>query len=681
MKKKILAFLSFSFLLTGLVACGNNDTPSQDEPKDEETLPVLPEAEGSLQKFFDSLRMNNFTVSYSDSYAAQGVERTQMSYYTDYSLQSQGDLGFNGYAQNDECVFTYNLENGEVISGVPVIDYGAGIMVSDIYDYRDGMGDFDYTFLPSDYTPGTKYVYEFGKNTRNDELLVSVFLRKTYNPDVLPQEVSLTLVQDTLTIDCVSNYYEEQDAYDRSTASVYNVGSTENKEIKKYLEDGKTSKTPLDRKFYELIAPYLTSNNYKVYLDATGLRNDSGGMETFRQNQYFLEDAIIYETLSSTSGNNVTGFLQTPGAVVNFKLDDMNDDKLEILGTPSNQGDGFYSSLYGEYLTYVLSSMSFSNFIGYVDEEHENSYYITDSQAQSILAYICQYELDTTERSLKNLRLEVNDWETHAFTLYFDVYNPTTSLNRGIFKAAFSDVNNVNSVAVERYLNIGDSALTQDKAILESVLNKYKGNNYSMDVISDAGLSKVYYTENYYFIQTYGVPTSNEGFIKEGNSIYGFNLTYNVSGTQITAINIDRSKDYATGGMKLPGCGEYMGDLNTDLFYFSAFDPVIYDYEEANYTPASIMGYNYWKNNGTVSDGKRSFSKAVFDYFGLTSSSLPQGAGFMVSDGEDPYDVRVSMFLAYSSADGLNFGGQFATFYDVGGTGFDYLDKYVKEHS
>lgn len=678
MKKKILAFLSFSFLLTGLVACGNNDTPSQDEPKDEDTLPVLPEAEGSLQEFFDSLRMNNFTVSYSDSYAAQGVERTQMSYYTDYSLQSQGDLGFNGYAQNEECVFTYNLENGEVISGVPVIDYGAGIMVSDIYDYRDGMENFDYTFLPSNYTPGTKYVYEFGKNTLNDELLVSIFLRKTYNPDVLPKEVTLTLVKDTLTIDCVSNYYEEQDAYDRSTASVYNVGSTENKEIKKYLEDGKTSKTPLDRKFYELIAPYLTSNNYKVYLDATGLRNDSGGKDTFRQNQYFLEDAIIYETLSETSGNKVSGFLQTPGAVVNFKLDDMNDDKLEILGTPSNQGDGFYSSLYGQYLTYVLSSMSFSNFIGYVDEEHENSYYITDSQAQSILAYICQYELDTTERSLRSLRLEVNDWDTHAFTLYFDVYNPTTSLDRGIFKATFSDVNNVKSAAVERYLNIGDSALTQDKTTLESVLNKFKGNNYSMDVISDAGLGKVYYTENYYFIQTYGVPSSNKGYIKEGDSIYEFNLTYN--GTQITAININRGKDYATGGMKLPGCGKIMG-YEDDLFYFSTFDPVIYDYEAANYTPASIMGYNYWKNNGKVSDGTRSFSKAVFDYFGFGSSSLPQGAGFMVSDGEDPYDVRVSMFLAYSSLDGLNFGGQFATFYDVGGTKFDYLDNYVKEHS
>ena len=53
----------------------------------------------------------------------------------------------------------------------------------------------------------------------------------------------------------------------------------------------------------------------------------------------------------------------------------------------------------------------------------------------------------------------------------------------------------------------------------------------------------------------------------------------------------------------------------------------------------------------------------------------------MVSDGEFPYDVRVSMFLAYSSLDGLNCGGQFATFYDVGGTGFDYLDNYVKEHS
>ena len=277
MKKKILLLLSFSFLLTGITSCNPGQEDINDDPKD--TLPVLPEAEGALQEFFDSLRHNNFTISYVDSYAAQGVDRTQMSYYTDYSLQSEGDLGFNGYAQNDECVFSYNLENGEVISGLPVVDYNAGIMVSDIYDYRDGMQNFDYTFLPKNYTPGETFTYTFGQNTLNDELLISVFLRMTYNPNALPKSLTMSLVNNTLRVDCVSNYYEIQDAYDRSSVTVYDVGKTENPEIKKYLEDGKTSKTPLDRRFYELIAPYLESNNYLTTLDATGLRNDAGGYE------------------------------------------------------------------------------------------------------------------------------------------------------------------------------------------------------------------------------------------------------------------------------------------------------------------------------------------------------------------------------------------------------------------
>ena len=677
MKKKILLLLSFSFLLTGITSCNPGQEDIDDNPKD--TLPVLPEAEGALQEFFDSLRHNNFTISYVDSYAAQGVERAQMSYYTDYSLQSEGDLGFNGYAQNDECVFSYNLENGEVISGLPVVDYNAGIMVSDIYDYRDGMQNFDYTFLPKNYTPGQTFTYTFGQNTLNDELLISVFLRMTYNPNALPKSLTMSLVNNTLRVDCVSNYYEIQDAYDRSSVTVYDVGKTENPEIKKYLEDGKTSKTPLDRRFYELIAPYLESNNYLTTLDATGLRNDAGGYETFKENQYFLEDAVIYE--AKDGSGKVSGDLQIPGAVVNFSLDSMDDKELEITQTPSNQGEGPYTYLYGEYISYILSSMGFSNFIGYIDEENKDSYYITDSQAQSILAYICKYELDTTERALRSLRLQVDDWDKHEFTLYFDVYNPTTSLSRGIYKASFSEINNVRSEAVERYLNIGEDPKNQDIKTLETVLNKFKGHKYSMDVLTDAGLAKVYYTPDYYFIQTYGVPSSNEGFIKQGDSIYEFTISYNTN-NQITGINIDDSRDYADLGMTLPGCGRYNGDPNTDLFYFSAFDDVIYDFSEGNYTQDSIMGYHYWKNNGSVSNGTL-FSQAVLRYFypNDTSGALPQGAGFMVSDGEDPYDTRVSLFLAYSSADGLNYGGQYTTFYDIGGTGFEYLDNYIEQNN
>ena len=673
MKKKLLCLFSFSFLLMSLASCSQSEI--EEKPvQDEET--TLPDPKGALQEIFASMRDNNFTLSYTDSYAAGGVEREQTTRYTSYSLESEGDLGFNGYAQNDECVFSYTLEGDDVVSGVPVIDYSNGVMVADIYDYRDGLDEFDYTYLPSNYEAGSIYEYKFGKNAKNDELILTVFLRKTYNPAALPQKVTFQVVQNQLQIDCISRYYEVQDAYDTAHVVALDIGRTENPEIKKYLEDGKSSKTPLDRKFFELIAPYLEENNYKTTLDARGLRSASGGYETFYEDQYFLNDAIVYDTKSA---GTITGDLQTPGAVTTFSLDSLDDDELTITSTPSNQGEGFYTNLYGEYLSYSMTSLNFSNFIGYIDEEHKDSYYITDNQTQSILAYICKYELDTTERGLRSLRLEVTDWENHDFTLYFEVYNPTTSLDLGNYKVSFSDPGKVEFPCVDRYLNIGESAFNQDKSELESVLNKFKNHNYSLDVLTEQGLAKTYYTPNYKYLEVYGAPNANYGYIKEGGAIYEFTLTYGNNG-EVSSINIDRNIDYASKGMTLPGCGDFNGAEN-DLFYFSAFNDNVYNYDQ--YSQDSILGYSYWKNNSRSDDGSTIFSNQVLKYFypADTTGALPQGAGFMVSDSENSYDTRASLFLVYSSSDGLRYGGQYTTFYDIGGTHFKYLDNYISKNS
>lgn len=694
--KKFLSILTFSTLLATLVGCGSNpgtvpndpnnpgENPGQntDEPgNDDDNKEELPAPKGALQEIFASLRNNNFTLSYTDKYASVGVERRQETRYTEYSLESNGDLGFNGYAKNDECVFSYNLSGNEVVSGLPVIDNNKGIMVTDIYDYREGLDEFDYTFLPNDYNAGDIYNYEFGKNTKNDELLISVFLRKTYNPQVIPKSVSLQVVAGQLQINAVTLDYGNG-LQDSTRVVAYNIGATENAAIKKYLDDGLTSKTPLDKRFYYLIAPYLQSNNYKTTLDATSYRNEIGNFETYKMNQYFLENAVIYEDISKENGA-ITGNLQTPGAVVTFSLNNLDDEKLTITSTPSNQGEGFYTSLYGEYIGNVFSGLEFSNFIGYIDENNENMYYITDSYVQSILGYICYFELDSTTRSLRNLRLEVTDWDKHEFTLHFDAYNPTSNLDLGTYKASFSNVNQIVVPSVDNYLDYGAPASEQTVDDLKTVLEKFKGHNYSMDVISDSGIAKVYYTPNYYFLQVYGAPASNEGFIKEGNSIYEFTLSYDSSYTNITGINIDRSRDYATLGMTLPGCGTYYGDYNTDLFYFSAFDDAIYNYE--NYTKASLMGFDYWMNTTEFAeeDSRINFSNAVLKYFYPydTSGALPQGAGFMVRNGDTPYTTRVSLVLTYSSSDGLNYGGQITTFYDIGGTRFEYLENYILENS
>ena len=53
-----------------------------------------------LQSIFEKLKDNNFTVDYYDSFTSHNnIERNQKYYFTDYSLQSEGDLGFSALGE------------------------------------------------------------------------------------------------------------------------------------------------------------------------------------------------------------------------------------------------------------------------------------------------------------------------------------------------------------------------------------------------------------------------------------------------------------------------------------------------------------------------------------------------------------------------------------------------------
>ena len=96
-------------------------------------------------------------------------------------------------------------------------------MVNNIYDYREGLNEFDYSVLPSDYIPGSIFEYEFGKNTKNDELLIAVFLRASYNPDVLPKSLTMQVVGDNLNIHGVKLDYGEDIGQDTVDVTVLDV--------------------------------------------------------------------------------------------------------------------------------------------------------------------------------------------------------------------------------------------------------------------------------------------------------------------------------------------------------------------------------------------------------------------------------------------------------------------------
>lgn len=672
MKKQFSFALSLALSIVGLSSCGEEvQTPPVEEVA----------AKGTLQEVFKRLQGNNFSMSYIDNYAASGATRYQNSYYTEYSLQSDGDLGFNGYAQGDGIIFPYNIVDNEIVSGIPAVDSATGMRYENIYDYRDGLQNFDFTCLEETPSNDGSYVYTYGENENNDRLIETVFLRKTYNPSV----VSTSLVfKDVSTngfvIEAVGIDYGEL-GRDTTQVRVYNIGTTENTLIKDYLEDGGTSKTPLDLDFYRFIVPYLSTNTYKVTVDATNYNSGSSSYSTYVSDIYYTENAIYYDRLDDNS-NVVTGQIETGSNVCSFTMPSIEADYLEITGSLSNPNseDGFYYSLYGEYISYMFSSLNFTDFVGYVDEEHENSYILTDSYLQYILGYICYFEVDTNTYAVKELRMKINDYENNEFTLYFNIYNASTGVDRGVFSATFSNPGVSTLEAANRYLSIGDDTHDQTLDDVRTVLEKFKNHNYSSDYYFGNGLAKTFFTEKYRYTYTYGNPSSNLGYMNVDGTIKQFTITYNDDG-EPTGINFSDSYN-APSDMTLPGTGTYQGASN-DLFYLSDFSDAIYDYD--SYQKGEIVGENCWLNTTS------GFSRELMLYFRHGSDQVivnneymsiyPTGAGFIVSNEEDPYDTRVTVLSGYVTADGSIYGASYVTYYDIENTGYDYIEKYISENN
>ena len=663
--KKIVALSLIGLFALSLGACDDNDSSSviiRDAPK------------GELQTIFASLLDNNFSISYEDRYAnnmvnGEIISRYQNTYYTPYSLESDGDLGFNGYASNGEIVFSYNIVENEIISSLPLLNSSTGHRYRNIYDYRPGMADFVYEDLPS--TPNNEdgsYTYDFGENTYNDYLISEIFLRKTYNPSIKPTSVKMTVRGNTLEINAVLLTYElgeDNVVNDSVDVVVYQINSTENVLVKDYLASGGTAKKPLDNRFYDVIAPYLETNNFKTSLDATHyLNSDTMLYETFKMDQYFLNNAIVYDRLDDADVL-VSGSLETNGVVASFSMEDINADKLTITNTPLNSDSEAYTYLYGEYFPYTFSSLSFANFIGYVDEENPNLYYLTDTYLQYILAYICYFDTDTTSNKISSLTLEILSPSDNSFKLSFYVIDTMTGLDKGVYQATFSMLNKVAFNAIDRYLNMGSAS---DQATLESVLNKFKNNNYSLDVISGSNLAKSYFTPDYYYLEAYGDPAKNIGYVKLGEEIHQFTVSYN--GSTPTDIIVGET-DYAASNnpMQLPGVGSSYNAAN-NLFYASMLSEDIYNFD--NYVIDDSIGIPYFRN---LTEG---FAASILSYFyPNNTSALPYGAGFLVSDSDkDSYDVRATLMCTYISRDGSQMGALAFTFYDIGGTQHDFIENY-----
>ena len=309
---------------------------------------------------------------------------------------------------------------------------------------------------------------------------------------------------------------------------------------------------------------------------------------------------------------------------------------------------------------------------------------MTDSQFVYYFAHLCQINVQD-DFSVDGVTIQITDEDKAEFIATFDLYSKNTGTRYGKFKAKFFDVNNTSIPEVTDYLSEGDEPSTQTKDDLKTVLNAFKGNNYSYDtLVNSKGMAKVFYNPSYYFLQVYGDPNTNEGYLKDGDHIYSFGVQYetDTSGQIIYDSNNDmivkkfvvnnKGTDYADDihNMKLPGIGKVYSDENS-LNYMSEFSIDLYDTDK--YDIGTYGGITYWNLNDYT------LSQKLFDYvYSGTKSLLPLGVGVKVSNKAD--SKKLSLILASTMSDGSQSGYAALTYYDIGTTSNPIIEKQIENY-
>ncbi|MCQ2797713.1 MAG: hypothetical protein MJ241_04605 [Bacilli bacterium] len=639
--KKYLPILTL-VLLFSLTGCGtSSNTESKGNDEEESYVPQT-----DLEKAFSELKKNNFTMDFTDSIANfDNVERHQKYYYTDYALQSDGDLGFAGIAQNDEVVFKYNIVDDSIVPGLPLINYNTGLRYESMFDYTYGFDKLKISELPKEKDEKGWYKYEFGKSRNNDPIMLSVVCHLSIG-SFPPKELKFKTVKGMVIAEGVILEYSHNNTRDTFTTTIYDIGETDIPLIQDYLWSGKSSLTPLDNRFYKFFTPYLSSYNYTIDLDARGLGYD------IKIEEKFTENAVM----NSWNTGKKSGILMSQGVAHQFSIN--RDGKLGIDYTLTNSDNEFYYSLYGGPVGYNLTDLSFSTLVGYCDEKRDNWYYITDSEFLYIMSYIVYNEI-YDENYCDKMTIEVLDFETGEFNAYMEYYNRLTKARLGTYNVHFYGRGKTEIPEVDEYLYRGDPASKQDKSALSNVLNRWRGGNYSSDSLSESGLAKIYNTNDYYYEVVYGNENLNYGLLKRDDGAYEFNLFNNIMTVDETV-----AKD-----IKIPGVGSFYKNPNDDSGYISHFSDELYNLN--NYEAAkSPNGDDYWRITNLE------LSTSLFNYlYQLPTNLLPNGTGIMVYDNGEA--SKLTIISNYISKNGSYTGYLYITFYDIGTTSHPVIENYI----
>ena len=623
----------------------------------------------AVQKVFEELKKNNFTMDVvMTDYS--GKQTNQRYYFTSYAFQEgDGDTAV-GVAQGDDAIFKYTLKNDQVVSSSPVLNSNTGTRYDEVYDYVHGVQDLDASLIPSQAGADGYINYDFeSQDKTNNDVLDEVFLRWSSLSAYYPEKLIYKVVNDTLVMHSDLMYYDaDPNNILTSTAdvSVYNIGTTEIPEVKAYLDAGKGAKDTFDSPFFKTMNYYFNCNdNYTVVIDGT----EQTYASPFKTTEYAVTDGYLDET----SGEKY-GALTISNAMSLFSVQKDADgrEKLVLNRTPQVDESNFYTSVFGDYRA-SWNMVDFTFLTGYKDDD--GSYYITDSQFMYSFANIMHLTL-SDELNSDYVRIEIDGSDATRFKATMNLYNKKTMKQYGTLSASFSNPGTTKVQVISDYLSLGKKASTQSKDELIRMLDKFKQNNYSQDTMTDVGMAKSYFTSSYFYQEPYSpeYKGTNTGFLKDGDKIYSFSVSYGVNSDNSPNLNdltlkVNKDKDYAKEeGTTLPGVGSTYNDINFAP-YVSTLSADLYNYDQ--YQAGTLYGEDTW----LVTAQPNLIAVKVFNYlYGSTSTLVPQGLG--VSVDEDLNKLSILSFGSSASDASVN-GYTPLTYYDIGTTKNELLEQKI----
>lgn len=659
-KKKILLPLLTLFVLGSCQGGASSITSSDSSITDTSSSSVDELSE--VQQIFAKIKKNNFTVDYTVK-GYEGNTENHKYFYTDYAYQAGEGEGSTGIAQAEDGVYRYTvMANDEIESAAPLVSSSTGVRYDTIYDYAYGAQDMTLEDLPSEVDKDGYYTYTFDSDAHeaNDVVFKAIFLQWSPASPYNPKEVKFRIINSSLYIHAVLNIFDGAGEDNIKTIEadviVYDIGYTDIPEIKAYQASGKGAKDPLDLRFYKVMNEYFAcGDNYSLEIDGTHVPHSS----------FYLTEKCTPEGYLTENSGYEYGAVVSQGYVNQF---DIKDDKLVIRDTPQQDESTFYTSIFGEIRT-SFSSLDFSMLSGYKSDEDENSYIINDSQFVYYFSSIIHVTL-SDDMNADSITFTILDEETNTMQARLDLYETATNEDLGYLTATFSNPGTTSIPYIEEYLSMGKDPTNQDKAELSRMLDKFKGHNYSMDTMTSIGMAKSYYTPDYFLQVPYSstYKNTNTGFLKDGDAIYSFSVTYSTSTYLPTAITVNTTTDYASEyGTTLPGVGTRFGDSDY-VDYTSTFSDDLYDLD--SYSVQTMYGQTSWMTSNTT------LAIDFFHYlYGSSTTLLAQGFGVMVDE-----DANKLSLLAYGSTSTNSSYGYFnLTYYDIGTTSYEAVETLIAD--